>query len=334
MSTEKPQAAPATQATQVASGSNQSEGEFFAMVVTGRKGLDTIADSMGSRIMAIAAPNVQATFSTWMQRAIVSIGNDDNLKDIINSRTGLFSVYQGLAKASTMGLQIGGQFPHAYFVPKGGKVVLMPSAQGLAYVAAHGPGAVLRYIPLVTPIYEHDKFSVDNAAGTYKHIVEPLSDRGKLVAWYAKLEYIDGRVEIPFVLQSEVVAIENNYGNTNSPAYKKSIMDMHAKTAAKKLLKRPAAEAEGLAMAMSADDEAIAPDEPAERPSANVSERMGARLDKVATKIAPAASPENTKAAEPVPPETVEDGVFVQDGPAPEGQPEGQAPESDSSDLF
>ena len=267
---------------------NQSEAEFFASVAVGRKGLDSVALTLGPKIQEIALPSIRQAFPLWMQRAIVSIANDDNLKDVIRTRQGLFSIYQTLARASTMGLQIGGQYPHAYLVPKSGRAVLMPSAVGLTYISAHGPGAVLKYPPEVRPVYANDKLKIDPVGGNIEHEFNPLADRGKLVLWYTKLEYIDGRIETPYVRQDDVEAIERNYGNTNSPAYKKSLMDMHLKTATKKLLKRPASESEGLAMALADDDAAeMEPVRQAE-PLRDVGDRMADRLDKATDKIKPA----------------------------------------------
>jgi len=296
---------------------NQSEAEFFASVAVGRKGLDSVALTLGPKIQEIALPSIRQAFPLWMQRAIVSIANDDNLKDVIRTRTGLFSIYQTLTRASTMGLQIGGQYAHAYLVPKAGRAVLMQSAVGLTYIAAHGPGAVLKYPPEVRPVYANDKLKIDAAGGVVTHTFDPLSDRGKLALWYTKLEYIDGRVEIPYVRQEDVELIEKNYGNMNSPAYKKSLMDMHLKTATKKLLKRPASESEGLAMALADDDaaemEPVRTVEPS--PPRDVSERMADRLDKAADKIRPADKIEEPEEE----PDPGQDERPADDAPPPEG---------------
>jgi len=307
---EQPETAPATHG-------NQTEAEFFASVAVGRKGLDSVALTLGPKIQEIALPSIRQSFSLWMQRAIVSIANDDNLKDVIRTRQGLFSIYQTLARASTMGLQIGGQYPHAYLVPKAGLAVLMPAAVGLTYISAHGPGAVLKYPPEVRPVYANDKLKIDPVGGKIGHEFNPLADRGKLVLWYTKLEYIDGRVEIPYVKQDDVELIEKNYGNTNSPAYKKSLMDMHLKTATKKLLKRPASESEGLAMALADDDaaemEPVRTVEPS--PPRDVGERMADRLDKAVDKIKPAEKIEEQEEDEA----PGQDERHADDTPPPEG---------------
>jgi recombinational DNA repair protein RecT len=193
----------------------------------------------------------------------------------------------------------------------------MPAAVGLTYISAHGPGAVLKYPPEVRPVYANDKLKIDPVGGKIEHEFNPLADRGKLVLWYTKLEYIDGRIETPYVRQEDVEAIERNYGNTNSPAYKKSLMDMHLKTATKKLLKRPASESEGLAMALADDDaaemEPVRTVEPS--PPRDVGERMADRLDKAVDKIKPAEKIEEQEEDEA----PGQDERHADDTPPPEG---------------
>lgn len=259
---------------------NQTEGEFFSLVATGRKGVEDMLGKMGDEIKAVSTPNVSQDFDTWKTRALVEIANNDDLKGIINTRTGIFSVYQGLAKAATMGLQIGGQFPHAYFVPMGGKAVLIPSQDGYAFMATYGPGRVLSVAPVLRDVYEKDEFRIDDTAQIYNHKFEPFKDRGKLVGFFTVLEYVDGRKTIPYITMDDVERIEQNYGTLTSPAYKKSKIDMDRKTAMKKLLKPVAKEAEGLAMMMALDDwQYTPPGEPLEPDMRDVTERMGDRLD-------------------------------------------------------
>ncbi len=267
---------------------NQTESEFFNLAGTGRKGIEDMFHKMGDEIKAVSTPNISKDFDTWKIRALVEIANDDNLKGIIGTRAGIFSIYQGIAKAATMGLQIGGQFPHAYFVPMGGKAVLIPSQDGYSFMATYGPGRVLKIAPELHEVHEKDEFRIDDAARTYVHNFKPFGDRGKLVGFFTVLEYVDGRKMIPYVTMSQVEEIEQGYGNLSSPAYKKSKLDMDKKTAMKKLLKPVAKEAEGLAMMMALDDWQYAPPvEPIGPDMRDVTERVGDRLDSAAEGMQP-----------------------------------------------
>lgn len=264
---------------------NQSESEFFQIVGTGRKGVEQMLEKMGEEIKAIAAPNVQKDFDTWSKRALVEIANRDELSPVLSSRHGIFSIYKCLAKASTMGLQIGGQFPQAYFMPAEGKAELVPTAEGYAFVAAHGPGAVLKGVPELIRVYEKDEFRIDQKEGVVHHAYDPRADRGRLCGWYMRLEYVDGHVEIPYVPKEKVEKIIEGYSRTKTktgalmPAFAKSRDEMEDKTAAKKLLKKPAREAEGLAMLYSLEppEEEIPIEAP---PPRDVTERVSNRLDK------------------------------------------------------
>lgn len=270
---------------------NQTPEEFFAVVGTGRRGVEDMLSKMGEEIKAIAAPNVHGGWETWSKRALVEIANREELAPILASRAGMFSVYKCLAKAATMGLQIGGVFPQAYFMPKEGKAELVVTAEGYSFSAAHGPGAVLRSTPELVRVHERDEFRIDTAKGLVHHGFDPRKDRGKHVGWYMRLEYTDGHIEIPYVTTEKVQQIIDRYSRkeTNSgkpmPSFAKSPEEMADKTAAKKLLRKPAREAEGLAMLLSLEGEPEDGEEP--RPMRPVGERVSGRLDAAAESMEP-----------------------------------------------
>lgn len=274
---------------------NQSEGEFFAMVGTGRKGVETMLATMGPEIAKVSAPNVGGNFDTWSTRALVEIANRDELRPVLQSREGIFSVYKALTKAATMGLQIGGQFPHAYLVPMGGKATLVTTAEGFAFAAVHGPGAVLKSIPQLGRVYDHDKLRVDAAAGIVEHEYSPFVERGKLVGYYMVLEYRNGKREAVTITQAEVEAIEKAYSQKNGPAWSKSAQAMHDKTAAKQLLKKPVKESEGLAMLLALDDYEAPEYAP---PPRDMGDRLDARLDGAMRTVEPEPEPEPTPETE------------------------------------
>lgn len=268
---------------------NQTPEEFFAVVTTGRKGVEDMLQKMGPEIMEVAAGNVreQEAFDTWKARALVEVSSNQALIDggVLNSRPGLFSVYQALAKSANMGLQFGGHFPQAYLMPKAGKAVLVVAEEGLAFIATYGPGAVLAVKPELHEVFELDKFSIDDAARTYVHQYAPFAERGKLAGYFTVLEYKDGRKQIPYILQSKVRQIEEAYGGEKNPAYDKAREQMDRKTAMKALLRPVAKEAEGLAMAYSLEE--LPPEAP---PMRDVTERTASRLSQA------------TEALRPVPP--------------------------------
>jgi recombinational DNA repair protein RecT len=289
---------------------NQNEKEFFSQVGTGRAGVETMLAVYGPEIRDVAAPNVKGDFGTWTQRALVDISTNENLRGVIASKTGIMSIYSGLAKAATMGLQIGGQFPHAYFVPKGGVAVLMASADGYIFATTYGPGAIFTVDPQLHEVYEKDHVVINEKEGIWEHTYpenNPFVDRGKLLGFFTVLEFKDGRRAIPYIRIDEVIAIENAYGNKSSPMYTKSLIDAHRKTAMKKMLKPYMKLCEGLAMLMQLDDDAELPtaieSEPS-KPLRDVTDRTASRLDKAAASMTPHDEPETNPE-----PEADEDGI-------------------------
>lgn len=252
-----------------------TEQEFFAVAVTGRKGLDTMAEKMGSEIMAVAAKPIREMGQTWIKRAIVSIANNDKLADVIKSREGLFSVYKALGRAATMGLQIGGQFPHAHFTPFKDKVELIVSVEGFRHAATSGPGAVLLDFD-VRRVYDGEQVKIDVGAAKVDHVIDVTKDRGKLIGVYGILTLLDGSKAVDYMTAAEALKIRDNhsfaYQKGYSTPWKTDEEAMIEKTAAKKFLRKYAAQAEGLAMLYGNEEEAPT--------SPDVSDRMTGHLEK------------------------------------------------------
>lgn len=292
---------------------NQNEAEFFAVAATGRKGLEEMAGKMQCELMSIAAKSVREAGGTWIQRAVVSIANNDILADVLKTKTGLFSIYKGLAKAATMGLQLGGQFPQAYLTPYDGKAELIVSAEGYKHAAVHGPGAVLSDC-VFRRVYEGEQFSIDFAGAQVKHSYDGKADRGKLIGIYGVLTRADGAVVVDYMTKTEALLIRDAhsraYKNGKGP-WKTDEDAMIEKTAAKKFLRKYAAEAEGLAMLFGQDTDE--PDTDYTPPPRDVSERMASHLEAKAERVTaakPAAKPE---------PETIHaEAEVVEDEPAAE----------------
>lgn len=276
--------------------SNQNEAEFFKSVGTGRAGVETMLAVYGPEIRDIATVNVKQDFPTWAQRALVDITTNDKLAPVIATKSGIMSIYSGLAKAATMGLQIGGQFPHAYFVPKGNVAILIPSVDGFIFATTYGPGALFTVEPQLHEVYTKDHLRIDEKAGLWEHKFpddNPFVDREKLLGFFTVLEFKDGRRAIPHIRIAEVIAIEDCYGQKDSPMYRKSLIDAHRKTAMKKMLKPYMKLCEGLAMLMQLDNDAdLPPVETESAPMRDVTDRTASRLDKAAAAFDATLEPE------------------------------------------
>lgn len=267
---------------------NQNEQEFFAVVATGRKGLEQMAEKMGGEIMQIATDQVRKAGSTWLKKAIVSAANSEAIADVLKTKQGLFSIYKAWGKAAGMGLQMGGQFPHAHLTPYAGKVELIISAEGYKHAAIHGPGAVLSDCE-IRRIYEGEEFRIDFAKGEIVHNFDLKKERGKLVGIYGILTKTDGQKSVDFMSKTEALMIRDSHSKAYSAFLAKKISStpwstdedaMIEKTAAKKFLKKYAAESEGLAQIFAGDLD----DEEIETPKNN-SDRMAAHLEKKVEKI-------------------------------------------------
>ena len=296
---------------------NQTDEEFFSVRGTGREGVIGALSKMREELMQRAAPNVRGNMDNWQQRAVAYVAENDDLLALTSSRKGLFRIYARLAQAAQLGLQPGGHFPHFHLVVMGTNVTLIPTAEGMAFAATHGPGAVLGHVPEIIEVHENDDLRIDSAGGSYTHGFDPREYRGAVVGYLTRLQYRDGHAEIPYISIDDVQRIAENYANENSPAWKKSPRDMLRKIAAKKLLRKPAAESEALAAlfgnAYQEQTDGMAqtlPTKQARSPvvSKQVEDRAAGRLDAAITGF----GPERT---EPFDPPRASD-------PAPDPEPE------------
>lgn len=253
--------------------------------------LPAVIQQRGEEIRSIAVPSIQKNYSMWLDRAINHLTTQDMLAQTLNTREGALSAFQALQKAAEIGLQVGGQYAHAHFMPKGGKITLVPTAEGLAFAATYGPGAVLASVPTIQEVREGDQVELDGAAQTIRHKYDPFDQerlKKPVTGYYAILEYKDGHTEIPFVTMADVTRIRDNYSQTKTsqgkpmPSWAKSEPEMLRKIAAKKILRKAAAESQGLAMLMNAD---MVPGEEQPEQPRDISERAASRLDKIETGV-------------------------------------------------
>jgi recombination protein RecT len=296
---------------------NQTSEEFFAVTATGRAGVQDMITKMGDEIWSVAPPAIQSQRETWFKRAFVALVNNDALKDVLSSRTGVFSVYKSLAKAAGMGLQIGGHVPQAHLVPFQGKAELIVSAEGYKHAAVNGPAPVLEGFE-VRAVYDGEQFKIDFAGAQVIHNYDGKADRGKLLGVYGIMTRTDGRREVGYMTRGEIEAVRDAHSYTYKKGmttpWKTDFDSMAMKTAAKRFLKPYAAESEGLAMLYQQDQEP-APEARSEAPepkTRDVSERMAGRLDKAAAKLAPSAAAK--QAAEEPEAEEIQAEVVPEDG--------------------
>lgn len=272
--------------------SNQTGEEFFAITATGRAGVKDMIAKMGDEIWSVAPPAIQSQRDTWFKRAFVALVNNDALKDVLATKTGVFSVYKSLAKAAGMGLQIGGHVPQAHLVPFQGKAELIVSAEGYRHAAVNGPAPVLEAFE-VRPVYDGEAFRIDFAAAEVQHSYDGKAERGKLLGVYGIMTRTDGRREVAYMTRTEIEAIRDGhssaYKNGRQTPWKSDFDMMAVKTATKRFLRPYAAESEGLALLYQQDQEPaqVAQEiEPVAAPR-DVTERMASRLDKAAAKLEP-----------------------------------------------
>ena len=80
---------------------------------------------------------------TYFNRALVEIFNDNKLVEMTKTPAGAKSIFDGIKKALTMGMQIGGATPHCYLVPMKDKVTFVPTFDGYKFIALSEPNPVL-----------------------------------------------------------------------------------------------------------------------------------------------------------------------------------------------
>ena len=230
---------------------NQTPADEQALVATGRKGLEHAVQVMERDIMVVAAPDVQKQGSAWLQRAIVSIATTESkgLRECLQTKPGILSVIKGMQRAATMGLQIGGQFPHCHLVAYDSKAELVVSAQGYKHAAIHGQGATLTDFD-IGRVYEGDQVKIDKGAATVSHTIDPMKERGKLVGVYGIITKRDGTKRVEFMSKADALRIRDAhsaaYKAGRSTPWKTDEDAMVEKTAAKSFLRPYAAEAEGI----------------------------------------------------------------------------------------
>jgi recombinational DNA repair protein RecT len=250
--------------------------------------IESMVLEKSDKIKEVAVESVRQNFDQWTKRAIIEVSQNKELREFIQSSQDTKNqFFVKLAKAAQIGLQIGGTRPHVYFINMKGSLRMDITKDGFAHSCVHGPQGVLQNVPELIKVYEKDKFSINQAKGTYEHEFSPFGDRGKLLGYFMVLNYRDGHTEIPHIGYEKVVKIKNNFSNVDSPAWKKSEDEMLEKIAVKQLLKKPFAESEGLAMLMTSEDEIHEEQKQEIRIEKTISERAVSRLENASKSMPP-----------------------------------------------
>jgi recombinational DNA repair protein RecT len=250
--------------------------------------IESMVLEKSDKIKEVAVESVRQNFDQWTKRAIIEVSQNKELREFIQSSQDTKNqFFVKLAKAAQIGLQIGGTRPHVYFINMNGSLRMDITKDGYAHACVHGIQGVLQNVPELIKVYEKDKFSINQAKGSYEHEFGPFGDRGKLLGYFMVLNYRDGHTEIPHIGYEKVVKIKNNFSNINSPAWKKSEDEMLEKIAVKQLLKKPFAESEGLAMLMTSEEDVHEEEKQEIRIEKTISERAVSRLENASKSMPP-----------------------------------------------
>lgn len=239
-----------------------------------------------------ATPEIRKNMEPWLKKALVSISQDRQLYDYCTTEQGAMTVAAELAKAASSGLQIGGLYEQAYVALINGKPGVIVKDSGMLFISTYGSGAVLKHPPQIIEVREADKFQFSD--GEITHDFSPFADRGKIVGYYAKLEYKTGVSEYEFCSIQQVERIKQKMNLASRSAWKNWSDEMAKKTAAKQILKKATKMSDGLANMY----ESFVDDEPGYTEQADISERAASRLDDIID-VTPEYIPETEPEQEP-----------------------------------
>lgn len=214
---------------------------------------------------------------TYFNRALIEIFNNNKLVEISRTPAGAKSIFEGIKKALTMGMQIGGATPHCYLVPMKDKVTFVPTFDGYKYIALSEPNPVLKNI-VIRGVYEKeaDTLEIDFGNNTVKgHKACLTGDRGKLIGVYGILTDLNGNDHVEWMPTEEINRIRDTYSQSykfqkNQSPWTTEYDKQALKTAGKQFLKPYAMLKEGLALALEIEDIEEVPE--------NVSSRVESRL--------------------------------------------------------
>ena len=259
--------------------------ETYELTTNTERNLATALTHRQADILVAAARSVRED-SGWMTRAKLTLVSSQ-CDPLLKTQKGVRTALEAITNAAMVGLSFGGPKPQAYFVPKDGGVLMIPTAAGIRHAVCYGVGAILKTVPELITVRAGDGVKINPMAGTVEYSkggYDPFAkDRGKIAGWIMRLEFRDERpAQVRHVTLEKVRQIEDRYGGKNNPMYAKSPEEADEKTAIKYLLRDCFAEAAGLAQMILEGDEADERPAVVEPPKVerNVTERLGGQLDK------------------------------------------------------
>lgn len=252
--------------------------------------LVTLINEKKNDLWQIKASYLTEGQEIYFKRALLNIMENKDIVELSKTLPGAGSILRCISSALQMGLQIGGQVPQAHIVAMptkdGRKATLIPTLNGYRFISLSSPPVLSDFFISAVYLEELKDFKIDKPAGIVTHFLFPGDNRGPLIGVYAILEDLNGKKRADWMTRTEI----ENVRNFHSPAYKAYLagnikqdkcawetdFDQQAiKTAGKRFLKPYAALKEGLAMALTCEDEKSEPE------NGDITDRVGSALDNI-----------------------------------------------------
>lgn len=253
--------------------------------------VSSIIKTEGSRMWATRSPMLADNQrKAYFARLITNIANNDKLKDSLNSRQGLYSVYECMSKAIQLGLNIGGTRPQAQIVPFKGKATLVPTSDGLRWAVISKPDPIFKDV-ITRVVYEGENFSIDYATDKIIHNYDGIEKLGQWRGITTELINFEGKNYVYYISRAQVEKIRDTYsksyqafknGKISSSPWVDSPEEMAKKTHIKQVLKPYVSEKEALAALYEIDNDNSLNQE--QYNSTPTSDRMANKMDNILKK--------------------------------------------------
>ncbi len=155
------------------------------------------------------------------------------------ARCDQLSLINAVIEASALGLEVGGSTAQAHLIPYKGVVKLIPDYKGLVELSYRSPA-----VASITahPVYENERFDYWYGLNSdIQHNPAKGRDRGKLIAAYAIVKFVNGGYDFEVIEKEDAMAIKERSqakDSKYSPWNTSDEWTMWVKTALKRLLKR------------------------------------------------------------------------------------------------
>jgi len=210
----------------------------------------------------------------YFKRALINIMDNKDLAEMSKTPAGAGALFKCISQALQMGLQIGGQIPQAYILPFKNQPVLSPTAEGYKFIVLSDPPVLKDFH--VQKIHDGDDCSINAATGEVTHTIPITKEKRNLIGIYCVITELNGRKHADFMSRGDIEDIRDKWSlQKDGKAWTKSFDQMALAKAVKRFLKPYAAKKEGLAMALTVDEDSTVQDN---RP---ISDRVMSSLDNV-----------------------------------------------------